>query len=234
MALVNHVSGSVFDETNLAAYYKLENTTDSGPSGLTLTNSGTTTFVAGKYGNCANLVRASSQYLQVANNFGIDGGAITISLWYNPLILPGNNLYHALCTQYSAGTDSEYSIYYRNDGGVYKVWIARTRVGVVSSGPDLAYTMNVGTWYHLAITYDTSNVQGYINGVPFGPATAASGNGSTAVTDKFNIGYNYPSYENYPDGKIDEVLIFSRAWTAQEVYNYYMQYKSALGMGSNY
>jgi len=234
MALVNHASGSVFNETNLVAYYKLSDVNDSGPSGFNLTNYGTTTFVTGKYVNCSNHVRASSQYLQVANNLGITGGACTISLWYNPLIAPGANLYHAIAIQYDTTTKTEYSIYYRDNGGTKQIWMTRTRCGVVSDGPDLPYTMAVGTWYHLCVTYNATSVQGYVNGVPFGTAVASSGNGSGTISSLFNIGYNYPSYENYCDGKIDEVIVFSRAWTAQEVYNYYQQYKSALGMGSNY
>ena len=70
MALVQHATGSLFDETSLRAYYKLENANDSGPNSNNLTNSNTVTFVSGGvFSKYANFVAASSQTLYTATKW---------------------------------------------------------------------------------------------------------------------------------------------------------------------
>lgn len=69
----------------LVGYWKLDessgNVTDYSGNGFTLTNNGTTTFVAGKFGNGSEHVPASSQYLSTATAIN---GVKTVSFWTNP------------------------------------------------------------------------------------------------------------------------------------------------------
>ena len=72
----------------------------------------------------------------------------------------------------------------------------------------------VGTWTHLALTYNGSLVQLYVNGVATA-STPASG-GVLATTSPLWIGGNNP-YGEYFKGLIDEVRIYNRALSAAEV-----------------
>ena len=234
MALVNHVSGSLFDETNLLAYYKLEDVNDSGLSGYTLTNVNTATFVAGKYSNCVNLVKTSSQSLSVANNGGIDGGACTISQWVNLTTQPAEGVYFCFFIQNNNTSDVGNIIYYYISGGVNTLWFLRNKSGVGSQGPTPAYTLTAGAWYNVVYVYDGTNIYGYVNGALVGGPTAATGSGTGTSGNIIAIGADANPGTWHTNGKIDETLLFNRAWSAQEVYNYYQQYKSAMQMGSNY
>src|SRR5258707_3102502 len=76
---------SAFADLNpgLIGYYKLENLNDSSGNAAPLTNHGTVTFVAGKVGNCAHIVSASSQWLSratgISNQFGT--GDFSFAYW---------------------------------------------------------------------------------------------------------------------------------------------------------
>src|SRR5438876_10841799 len=69
----------------LTVYYALSNTSDATGGGLTLTNHNTVTFSAGKVGNAANFVAASSQYLSRADSaaFQMGTGDFSVAAWVN-------------------------------------------------------------------------------------------------------------------------------------------------------
>ncbi|MFS4471779.1 endo-beta-N-acetylglucosaminidase H [Chryseobacterium sp. T20] len=76
-----------------------------------------------------------------------------------------------------------------------------------------ATALNANTWYHVAATYDGSNMKLYINGVL--DATKAQ-TGSVNSTGAFNVGYLYNTSRNF-NGKIDEVRVWKRALSQTEI-----------------
>lgn len=75
--------------TNLTAYYKLEDISDSWAS-YDLTNNGTTTFDTGKINNAANLGTSNStKWLSTTDPLGINGGTMSVSFWAKVLTAPG-------------------------------------------------------------------------------------------------------------------------------------------------
>src|SRR3990167_4391769 len=70
---------------NLFAYYKFDESSgdaaDSAGGGLTMTNQNTATYVAGKIGNAAHMVRASSQYFSRSNGGAFNSATGTINCW---------------------------------------------------------------------------------------------------------------------------------------------------------
>ncbi|WP_312297111.1 endo-beta-N-acetylglucosaminidase H [Chryseobacterium sp.] len=76
-----------------------------------------------------------------------------------------------------------------------------------------ATALNANTWYHVAATYDGSNMKIYINGVL--DATKAQ-TGSVNSTGAFNVGYLYNTSRNF-NGKVDEVRVWKRALSQTEI-----------------
>ncbi|WP_343643628.1 endo-beta-N-acetylglucosaminidase H [Chryseobacterium sp.] len=76
-----------------------------------------------------------------------------------------------------------------------------------------ATALNANTWYHVAATYDGSNMKIYINGVL--DATKAQ-TGSVNSTGAFTVGYLYNTSRNF-NGKIDEVRVWKRALSQTEI-----------------
>jgi len=232
MAYETHANGSWFDETNLVAYYKLEDVNDSSVNGYTLTNINTVTFVAGKFTNCALLVEASSKALHQTNATIGYTAPFTASFWYNPVSLPSTGEYHMLLQfQAAQATGVRFGMFLTNaSGSQVQMNLERLKSAPTTSITSLAnITLSTGTWYHLVFLYDASYYcRCYLNGI----LHSSTASGSNAVGDgtwdshgpAVNIGAAWDggaSYNSFLDGKIDEMIIETRAWTAAEIAKYY-------------
>jgi hypothetical protein len=74
-------------------------------------------------------------------------------------------------------------------------------------------TLNVGEWYYLAGTYDGSAMILYVNGVPLTPVSQTGI--VPAGSDNNYLGYMQSFF--YFDGSIDNVMIYNRALSEEEV-----------------
>ena len=76
-----------------------------------------------------------------------------------------------------------------------------------------------GTWKHIVLTVDRTNLTGYINGIGLTPTANTVAN-TTANSINVLIGIQY-NYINPFNGSIDEVRIYNRALSAAEIKQYY-------------
>jgi hypothetical protein len=76
-------------------------------------------------------------------------------------------------------------------------------------------TLSVGQWYHVAVTYNGTDMQLYLNGVPDGNPAPHSG-GILNSTARLTIGSKDNSGDWF-DGLIDEVRIFDYVRTQEEI-----------------
>ena len=88
-------------------------------------------------------------------------------------------------------------------------------------------TLNVGEWYHVVATYDKSTTTQslYFNGV-------LKGTNSVNVSDTFGSTLylaTRPGHGRYYPGLIDEVAIYNKALTVEEVQHHYQKGLSGLG-----
>lgn len=222
MAAAELSQSTLATDANLKAYYKLENVNDSGPNGYTLTNNNTATFTDGVFGNGADFGSANStKVLYINNNLGITGGAISMSGWINITTAPGTNATYEIFRQQDNTNWITYYLDYSDSSGTKRIQFGRDRYGVVSDSITYNTTLTTGTWYYISATYDGTNIRLYINGSLVGGPTAASGNGtSSGRSNAFGIGaahYDTNSNTNYFSGLIDDVSIFSRALTPDEI-----------------
>lgn len=189
-------------------------------------NTGTDTSVTysqsnGKLGQGAGF-NGSSSKIAIASNLGIDGGNITISGWTKFTTLTGRRC--ELASQLSATSKVGYYI----ETAVNEINFYRVRKGIAADGYKYTVSQSPGTWYHYALTYDGTNVRGYVNGSLVGTA-ASSGNGSSVVTSGTYIGAE-DGVSNFMNGSIDEVIIENVAWSSEKIKKYYTYTKGRFGI----
>lgn len=213
------------NDANLVHYMRLESATATVGSNMTNTNS--VTFIAGQFNNAAHFVKASSQSLDLASDLGITNGNITIIAWVKVGTAPSSGNYTGFVGKADGGTFVQYGLWYNNPSGTLQVWFDREKGGVANQGVQLNQTLTIDTWYQLAMTYDGTNVRGYIDGAEVtGSPVAASGDGSSAEADGYEIGTLVGNSGGahtgrYGDHDVDDVAIFSRALSATEISDFY-------------
>jgi streptogramin lyase len=110
-------------------------------------------------------------------------------------------------------------VVYRGDDNYFLNTNAENVYGAVTVSPPVSMvgsdaTLLVGTWTHIAMSYDGSTLKVYVNGVL---AEAVSQTGTiVASTSPLSLGGD-PLYGQYFDGVIDEVRVYNRGLTQAEI-----------------
>jgi hypothetical protein len=185
----------------LAACYRFD---DAGNLGLDESQYGNhalasgVSAVAGVSGTA--LAHGATSVVKVADSASLDVAALTIEAWIQPSALPANR----------AGlfdNDGQYGFFLQSTG---QVRCSAAAIPLTSTP-----TVAVGTWTHVAFTYDGATLAIYINGQQTDaiPATATM---TTSSTTGSCIGANSPSGDAFL-GAIDQLRVWRRARTAQEI-----------------
>src|SRR5262249_48597037 len=78
-------------------------------------------------------------------------------------------------------------------------------------------TIQLNTWYHIAMTHDGMNVRVYINGVQDAVADAVG----DIVPTRTSVGIGGDTFGEFTKGIIDEAQIFGRALSDAEILSIY-------------
>lgn len=218
----SQVQSSTYLETNLIAYWALENTSDSKGT-RTLTNNGTTTFPAGKVNNGASF-NGSSKYLSRATETLGIANVWSVAQWVK---FNATGVNEFLTTWLPSSTQN-------NQIQITKMTTDVLRVVIVdpSSGNFKDYrgqtTMTTGVYYHIVATWDGTYLELYINGVR--EDLTKSLDQSVTQTDTSRIvgigGWNGSSFGNVV---MDEVSYWSRSLHYGDILDLY-----ADGVGITY
>ena len=214
MAKVFQVDSGGTLTTNLVAYYKLEDANDFW-STYDLTNTGGVTFITGKVLNGANFGEALDRYLGIDSALGIDGGVISIAGWFKVTAQPVSGAYQGFAGQANNVSKVFYSIHYYNNAGTLQLIFRREKPGIATNDVTVNTTLALNTWYHIALVYNGSTLEGFLNNVSQGTIDC-SGNGSLATPTKVTIGAFIGNSDNEIEGMIDEVGIWSKSLSVQE------------------
>lgn len=175
------------------------------------TISGASWTTAGKYGNALNF-DGTNDSVGVADSNSLDlTTAMTLSAWVKPDAISGkwqDLIFKERGSSGSYGLDadgpgtSRPSVAFARADGVY-----------VMTGPT---ALTAGQWAHVAGTWDGQNLKLYVNGTLV--RTVARTGPILTSSDPLRIGGTAVFGGNqYVDGTIDEVRVYNRALTAQEV-----------------
>ena len=219
-AVVELYSTSLYSDSDLKGYYRLENANDS-KNTYHLTSHDSPAFSSAKFNNGLNLgTNNSTKYLDIADSLGINGGNISFSAWVKLNAEPGNNIDYTFVNQTDSTADVRYTLIYGYSSGNYHLYFIRHKG--TDQYADYVVSGGLGTvdWHHLAGTYDGTYLRLYLDGELVAGPIAASGNG-TYQTNSFNIGNarNADSQIYHSNAVIDDVAVFARALTGEEIDN---------------
>lgn len=206
-------------DLSLVAHYTFDgNASDSSGNGLhgTVYNSDLTTDRFGNE-NSAYSFNGTDSYIQVNNNALLQpSSVVTVSAWIFSNYSQGsyNGIVNNIWDNFS--DESGYGLCY--DDAYYRVAFISKTNGVSSWwGSGCNYTPENQKWIHLTGTYDGSNAKIYADGVLIN-SIPASGALNYSFSNDMWIGRYYDSNEeHYFNGKIDDIRIYSRALSENEV-----------------
>ncbi len=182
---------------------------------------GNSTWTNGKRGNAVSF-DGSDDYISISDTTTLRPSSITISAWFKPSTTLSART--AVVEKWFSGGVWGYGLEAHGGdcGGnnfPYIIFVYRN----ASSAGDECLSSGVpvvaGTWYHVTVTYDSSNGDAvmYINGVQV--ATQTPGTGSLhQPTSPLGIGgaNDNGTWTHFFPGVIDDVRIYNRALTAPQ------------------
>ena len=145
-------------------------------------------------------------------------GSWTVSAWVYPTALPTGANYYTLAEKDAAGYYSNYSLSLQTPGWA----IIFQDTGGTAYHANYATSISTGTWYLVTGVWDSvgQNLYLYVNG-----ALVATQNETGHVPDANSgrnliIGETNGGGDNFP-GTIDEVRVYNRALSPQEIWQLY-------------
>jgi hypothetical protein len=214
----------IFGDSSGVALYSLDYDASTAPDGTDYSGSPTNVEfgVGGKINYGARFNGSSSVILvedSSANAFGFANHTGTASAWVNINSFSAEN--NILAKRDSGNPGNRHWMLLVDTSKNIKFYIYNTdsnQQTVTSST-----VLNANQWYHIAVTLTTSDVKIYINGVE---DTTASSTYSTIQNDGADLqigrrGKN--TGHNYFNGSIDQVRIFSKALSSDEVATLYAE-----------
>lgn len=194
---------------NLIAYYSLDDATDA-ESSFNLTNTGSTPFNAGKIDDGADFTPNDS----LNNNSVLASTSYpkSFSAWFKADTITGDDR-----TVFSLSDGSiHYYILKIRDSDDHLVF--RSNNNTQAADVDTGIVVSTGTYYHVVVIQNSStSVDIWVDNV----LTNDDATTFVATVDEFYLGYLGRSSVWWFDGIIDEVGVWDRGLTADDVNNSY-------------
>ena len=209
--------------TDIVAYWKLDESSGNAADSVAsydLTNINTVGYSSALINNGADYGTANTnKYLTINDALGIDGGSITISAWVKMRteISTGEQRFFS---QQNSNSKTGYFVGYAYNGGTRRLVFYRSKNWVGTAVAYYEITLGTSDFCHIVLTYDGTNLGGYVNNVAITPVSA-SGSGTNAGVSSVAIGATRDPGEGtvalHSSTIIDEVGLWSRALTSAEV-----------------
>lgn len=215
--------------TSLTSFWKLSEasgaTRNDSVGSRNLTDHNTVTQVAGISGHAAGFAAASSQYLSVASDSGIqmNGTDFTIAAWVKFTTLPASNNEMGLVTKLTSGSDREYYFGILNSAGTITFEIVVRNTGDTTNTTLKATTFgapSTATWYMVACGFRSVDNSLWISVNDGTKDTVSYTNGVRASTNALCLGA-FANPTLFLDGALDAVGIWRKQLANAEVTAFY-------------
>lgn len=177
-------------------------------------NGGVAYSQPGKMGTALSF-NGSDSYVFIPNHSSLNPeDELTLLAWVNWDIDPALGLSHAsIINKYG---DNQYRLHHTNSNSAFEFAVRTAPNG--DRWVNSVTKPQAGVWYFVVGTYDGSDLKIYVNGNL--ENTASHGGDLVTSTSDLNIGRR-TSNDRFFDGTIDEVAIFDRALSSQEIEDIY-------------
>ena len=221
---------SLISDGNLEAYYKFESgalTTDSSGDAETLSNVNTVGEGAGRYGGGASFGAANTdKRFERNSNLGITR-TFTMGCWVNPSAAIASGSWD-LVEILNDTTDNIFELFYDYNSGTKRIRGQSYKVGGGDASVSSTFNVDLGSggWHHVAFGCDGTNQYLWYGGALVAGPTTMAASGSNSLDNRINVGanrvstgggYGDPGPNRFASAIIDEVFVFSRKLTNEEV-----------------
>ncbi len=213
-------TGSV-PTTNQAAYYNFYQNetnivTDQSGNNNTGTVVNATWTASGKVVGGACEFDGSGDYVEITSDALNFNSNLTIAFWYKNDSTSGA---HSPLSKRPDVVFCDWLFLFNKDYGTVGLYASTSGSGWATAiDVESSTAMDNSQWHHWAYSQNGTTGIMYIDGSEVGSDTSAA----TGInSNKINIGRGQSS-ANYWDGKMDEVLLYDRALSSNEVYNLYL------------
>jgi len=219
--------------TGLVSYWKFNEaagvtTADDFIGANDLTKGGSATFATGKVNNGTDLELTTSDYWAITDvaQTGLDiTGDISFSCWVKLEQLPSSAGTMCIASKWISASRSWFLEIINTDKLRFAFYNDATAASTLrDSDAAVVVTGDLGNWIHFAVTADVSvpTITLYKNGAPIASTQSASNaqdiKNSTA---EFNIGARSDHTEEFFDGMVDEVGVWSKILSATDIADLY-------------
>lgn len=217
---------TLYNDANLLAYWKLENTNDEKGT-YNLTNTNSVAFNAAKFNNGADF--GSTNSTKMLSYSGTIGGANddrTMCVWIKPTYYATNGDSSPMAVSYTTENVGYHFRVYNNTqvpGGLTQ-FFRQNYCSPGSTAVTYATDLVDGNWHMICGVRSSTSIYLYIDGVNRGSAGAGSGTGTCAGVNGFSFsgdGSSTSDSDRMMSGLIDDASYFTRALSDSEISNYY-------------
>jgi len=170
------------------------------------------TWVAGPRGSALSF-DGSNDYVEVADSPSLRPDAFTVMLWLN-VISWNRNWAQYLSKEEVGGSHASFRIQRRSNTAQIRF---QSFNGVSDRSLNSTTLLNLGTWYHLCMTYSAVGLRGYVNGA----LESATVPYTLSPYGAYPVYLGRDTAGGYGNAIIREARIYSRALTAQEIKRHY-------------
>ena len=218
MAAIELNASTLISDANLVAYWRMEaNSNDSKAAYHGTDTAITYSSGNGKFTQGAGFNGTTSQ-ISIANAAALCPATFTFMAWINAVDLA--DAYN--CIQGYEDATNGITIMVTSTG---KIAIYLSGAGGVSYDGTGITTITTGSWFHIAYTYSSGTLVGYVNGVIDKTVTGGTWGATNPVTEPFYLGRSVTAGRFF-NGAIDDAALFNRALNQSEI-----QYLNGISSG---
>jgi hypothetical protein len=151
---------------------------------------------------------------------------LTISSWIYPYSFGGGNAARIYDKWKTTFPQTGYAFFIDNNTGINSIGFG-TGYLISTSVARVNNVITLNTWQHMSVTFSGTACTFYKNGTVVGTVTGLTA--PVSGTENAIVGNNAGN-TNYFDGKIDNLSIYSRSLTANEISKIYTSLKTRYGL----
>lgn len=154
-----------------------------------------------------DLEASSNQYATVADTGVLDiANACTMEVWIKPETTPGH---YIMSKRKAAGNQRSFSMEY--SGSSLSCFFDNTGAGGAGKSASVSWSPSTGTWYHVAVTKNGTNIKFYVDGVQQGTTQTISNSAVFNSTAPFQLG----TESGDPGAEFDGRMVLARLWSVE-------------------